>query len=163
MKEKKQVEEICGIPSEMASLMDSFSCQLRREMNPGKINSWYGHAELDRKGEGGVVGEQTRHFLRIPSLSFSIFCSFGHACIQAPQHLLAISILIRQSGHRQVWEAAYLHNLIINTQWYIFPNAFVQLSFHPWGKKSINMIRQYFSKKGKYSFFLTPALGCMKN
>ena len=25
---KKQVEEICGIPSEIASLMDSLSCQL---------------------------------------------------------------------------------------------------------------------------------------
>lgn len=36
---KKQVEEICGIPSEIASLMDSFSCQLRREMKLGKINS----------------------------------------------------------------------------------------------------------------------------
>lgn len=36
---KKQVEEICGIPSEIASLMDSFSCQLRQEMKPGQINS----------------------------------------------------------------------------------------------------------------------------
>lgn len=49
---KKQGEEICGIPSEIASLMDSFSCQLRREMKPGKINSWYSYAELDRE-EGG--------------------------------------------------------------------------------------------------------------
>lgn len=38
-RKKKQVEEICGIPSEIASLMDSFSCQLRREMKLGKINS----------------------------------------------------------------------------------------------------------------------------
>lgn len=50
--EKKQVKEICGIPSEIASLMDSFSCQLRREMKPGKINSWYSYAELDREGGG---------------------------------------------------------------------------------------------------------------
>lgn len=36
--ERKQ-EEICGIPSEITSLMDSSSCQLRREMKPRKINS----------------------------------------------------------------------------------------------------------------------------
>lgn len=53
---EKQVKEICGIPSEIASLMDSFSCQLRREMKPGKINSWYSYAELDREEEekGGL-------------------------------------------------------------------------------------------------------------
>lgn len=51
---EKQVKEICGIPSEIASLMDSFSCQLRREMKPGKINSWYSYAELDRGGGGGL-------------------------------------------------------------------------------------------------------------
>ena len=56
--DKKQVEEICGIPSEIASLMDSFSCQLRREMKAGKINSWYSHAELDREGRGGGGGKK---------------------------------------------------------------------------------------------------------
>lgn len=51
---EKQVKEICGIPAEIVSLMDSFSCQLRREMKPGKINSWYSYAELDREEEGGL-------------------------------------------------------------------------------------------------------------
>lgn len=101
-KKEKQVEEICGIPSEIASLMDSFSCQLRREMKLGKINSWYSYAELDReRGEEGVEEEEEKKIYTLfkdSSLVIFNFLLFGHACIQIPQHLLAISILIRQSG-----------------------------------------------------------------
>lgn len=93
-REEKQVEEICGIPSEIASLMDSFSCQLRREMKLGKINSWYSYAELDR--ERGWKKIYT--LFKDSSLVIFNFLLFGHACIQIPQHLFAISILIRQSG-----------------------------------------------------------------
>lgn len=83
--------------------MDSFSCQLRREMKPGKINSWYSYAELDRGGGGGgegwvVVGGGFYTLFKDSSLVIFNFLLFGHACIQIPQHLFGISILIRQSG-----------------------------------------------------------------
>ncbi len=60
------------------------------KMKPEKINSWYGYAELD--------SEKKKHFLRIPALVNFQFSALWTACIQIPEHLLGISILIRQSG-----------------------------------------------------------------
>ncbi len=59
------------------------------KMKPEKINSWYGYAELD---------SEKKTLFKDSGLVIFNFLLFGHACIQIPEHLLGISILIRQSG-----------------------------------------------------------------